>query len=92
MADAKARSMLARIHSRASAEAASRLWAERNQAAEAARTQRRNVRPTNAPPDYGGVWVTAKTAALALGITPGGWASAFAPERSLRPCAATATG
>ena len=30
------------------------------------------MRPTNAPPDDGQVWVTTKTAALVLGLTPNG--------------------
>ena len=58
--------------SRASAEEAARVWAERREGAAVAREERRRARPTNAAPDDGQVWLTTRAAALALGMPPGG--------------------
>ena len=58
--------------SRKSAERAAQVWAARLQAEQDAREQRRRARPTNHPPEDGDVWVTTRTAALALNLTPNG--------------------
>lgn len=58
--------------SRESAVRAATAWAARLAAEREAREERRRARATNWPPEDGDVWVTTGTAALALGLTPGG--------------------
>lgn len=58
--------------SRDSAVRAAPAWAARVQTEREERETRRRARPTNLPPEDGDVWVTTRTAALALNLTPNG--------------------
>ncbi len=55
--------------SRASAERAAVVWAERARAEAVACQERREARPANGPPDDKDVWVSTATAAIALGLS-----------------------